>query len=215
MKFCAPVMILLLLSAPAFAKMAAMRQVPAESVVKYLENQKKTRALGPLEKNTLELAKLGRELGAKISRPYTENEAQDLPNIGAAEVAASLHGAIPADWAQSPSPKALKLLRKNRKLLESYLGARSGYDWAWVQYELGEKEPAKQSLRNLFDLEYAKVMKMEKAVSVFGRTPLTDAELYYQALKPMSSADDAKELDDKLQKMKVHLSNIPQSRIMT
>jgi hypothetical protein len=203
-----------LLHAPAHAKMMAQKHVPAAKLAAYLEKQKKSRALGALEAQALALAQLGRELGAEIPRPYTESEEESLPLLGPADVAASFHSSIPADW-NSPSPKALKLMRKNRKLLESYLGSRSPYDWAWVRYELGEKKEAKAALNELFGAEFEKTMKLEKSVNAFGHGPLTDAERFLVALKPMSSKEEAAELDARMQKMKVHVSNLPQSTILT
>ena len=205
----------LALAPPAFAKAVAKRYVPAARLAAYLEAEQKGRALNGLETQALELARIGKELGANIPHSFTETEAEALPNLGAAEVAGSLHAAIPTDWTKPPSPKLRKLLKKNRKLLESYLSASSPYAWAWVRSMLGEKEEAKESLERLFTAEYEKVMRLDKAVNAFGHTPLTEAELYYQALKPQAHGAEARELEDKLQKMKVHVSNLPQSAILT
>jgi hypothetical protein len=199
-----PIGFLVLLSYGAHAKMAAMHQGSKEKIT------------GDQAEIAL-LARVGAETGIAetAAAPYTENEDAAIPQVSSNAILASMRTTLGAQKEWKPLSSALrKYVKKNRGSLKSAFGENS-YLWAWAEFQLKDEGEARNILRGLYTAEFDRVMKLKKAEYVFGRGPLDDAELYLHALVPLVEPTEARKLNEQMKDMKVHLSNVPESRVMT
>ena len=199
-------------------KMAAMRQVSIKSFVTHLDALAKTRKLNEQELQLKTLSDIAQNvLNAHYVSIYgqePEPESFSRVNLGSFKdcFLNSIH--MQSDWKSNLSKAALEKITRNRVTLEKSFGLNS-YTWAWFQLQLGEKESAKKSLNALYENEFLRVMALKDAVFGFGSTPMGEAEFIYKALSPMADNAEQEDLNQKMQKMKAHVSNLPQSKIMT
>jgi hypothetical protein len=202
------------LGAPAGAKMAAQTVVPASKLVAFLEKKKPRSAE---DRDTLVLARVAAAaFDASVSFPYEENDNSALATAQPGHVVIGMSNALDHyDWSKPVDPRTTKLVRKNEALFTRRLTPGGGTLWVWFQRELGHKDEARAAALKLFDAEYDRVMKLDKNVIAFGRGPLREAEIQFAALKTLAKPDELPALTDMLQKMKVHVSTLPQSTIMT
>lgn len=110
--------------------------------------------------------------------------------------------------------EAIKLMRANKDQLEKIFKGHS-YAWAWIQLQAGDRENTKKLILAEFEKEFAEVMKSTEAVTGLGHTPLGDAENLLKAASSLTNEEEKKDMEAKMQKMKLHVSTLPQSMIMT
>jgi len=199
---------------PAFfyaRKMAARSSVPVAALVRHLEKSKNPELLA--------LARCARDaFGVEsVDTVYAADPDKAVDLAGPADVARGIAGAIDAekDWTASPAPKKLAILRKSHAVLERFLKESHPVEWTWVQLRLGGKEEARKTLLAAFEKESERVLKETEAVYGFRGGPLDEAELILRGLRATAAPAELPALEDKMQKMKVHVSNLPQSHIMT
>lgn len=195
------------------ASMMAMRELPLSAVIASLEK----RNAGEDARLSLALAKLDRDvLGETVFRVPASDQTEEQAILAlqpadlAGHVANSVRGQ--ADPGKA-IPEPLKAeFRGACARLEKMLPADV---WPWLQLQLGQKTEAKAALAALYGKEFDSVMLLTQAVSGLGHTPLTEASYLHALLRPLATPAEAVGLDDKLQKMKVHVSNLPQAAIST
>jgi hypothetical protein len=138
-------------------------------------------------------------------------------------VALAMRNALtaPKGFAHPVSATGVATIKKNRVALEAafkHIAIPQGTEsdvWPWFENAAGEKDKALKDLRAFFDAENDRVMKLTQAVSGLGKTPLSEAEFLYGALETLLPAAELKAYTEKLEKMKVHVSSLPQMHIMT
>jgi hypothetical protein len=140
-----------------------------------------------------------------------------LDKISATSVAENLTNAIQLDpkWELKLAPSSVAFLKKNRAIFEKGFGSQS-YGWAWVVFQMGETAKARQILMDDFNTQYALTMESEENYSAsWEDPPLTLEGFEQQALEKLCDKKQNKEIADRLQKMKAHLSNLPELMILT
>lgn len=202
-----------------YGKMAASSSVPVEKVILALEKKASTGPTSTSEQELLVMIKVG-QLALGLKKITVTGSGTDDVLIGRVsfdDVRNSLSAAIlrhPAwDW-QIPADAKKAITRAHRGLLVKHL-AMNPYERAWFQYQLGEKDDAKRTLSNLYDTGFTSVMSLKSAVYGFNGGPLNAVQNYFQALEPMCDETTRETLRAKMQKMKIHVSNLPQSHIKT
>lgn len=194
-------------------RMAPMRSV---SIAALLESAKRRNAADVVA--LLETARdaLGLET-ARVSGHGTEQNSMD--NFDANAAAMQLGDAIRRreSWEAPLSPAGAASLRKHRELLLKAFAPGSPFESraAWIHFQLGEKAEAKKILAASFEKKFAEVMAMKGVDSGFGETPLMEPEFQARGLRALSTEAELAPVDAKLQKMKTHVSNLPNYQIMT
>ena len=209
-------------NASSFAKMAfrPTHLVKVSALIAELEN---TSSSNPLKASSMLLLKYGRELlGLEEIRVAGHKETKTryvIKQLTSHEVKSSLTNQLMKDaqkyWKVSFSPNQKREVLENRSLLKSSLGHES-YLWAWFSKGLGSHAEAEGILKKLFEKEYEKIMKLERVTAGLGRKgPMHFLNLYFTALAVIMPSDQLSYYRERLRKAKVHISNIPQSMIMT
>ena len=215
----APWIVLFSFSLPFFAqaKLAATRLVPLRKVAEYWKQQGSREKLSGDQADIAVLARVASETGIAetASAMYTENEDAAIPYVSAPSIRDSMLSKIAGQkkWEALP-PAQRKFVKKNRGSLKAALGENS-YLWAWAQFQLNDEGGARNTLRGIYKDEFDRVMKLKAAVYQFGHGPLSDAEIYLAAILPLVEAGEARALSEKMKSMKVHVSSLPQSHIVT
>lgn len=118
-------------------------------------------------------------------------------------------------WTQVTNKITKAKIAKWRTKLESKFGKKS-FQWAWVLFQLEEKENLKQTLQQAYATEFDNVMKMTEVVIGFDDDPpLFLVQAIRTNLDPLSSDAEKKSMDEKMKKMKVHVANLPESHVVT
>lgn len=109
-------------------------------------------------------------------------------------------------WANKVSVDKL-----NADSLKASLGEKS-YAWAWILKQKGDTIGSKKILTELFKEGSEGIMNL---TSLHDDSSLQDMMNVQEALAPMSTKAEGEAMDAKMQKMKIHISNLPDSRMMT
>lgn len=206
------------LPALADAKAVQLSQVPLSNFIKHIESLEKTRTLTPQEQELKMLSGVAVNVvnadTVKVSGRADEPEC--FARIRIEGLIESIRDRINSkvDWKPSLSKDAFELVAKNRVNLEKIFASDS-YSWAWFQTQVGEQEAAKKTLSALYMKEFLRVMALKRAVFGMGPGPMGDVEFIYKALEPMASVEEKLSMNEKMKKMKIHVSNLPQSHIVT
>ncbi len=91
------------------------------------------------------------------------------------------------------------------------LGENS-YVWAWILKHKGDKIGAKKILNELYLVGSAYVLSLGE---VNQNNELSEMQIVQEALLPMSTPAEAEMINGKMQKMKIHISNLPDMRKLT
>lgn len=115
-------------------------------------------------------------------------------------------------WDMSLSASEVQSITPHLELLKTTLGEKS-YGWAWFLKQTGKTAEAKQILTTLFDERCASVMKMTGTYNQQSPMhPVTEVE---QALIPLLNEAEKSKVQNKIQDVKVHVSNLKDYQIMT
>lgn len=118
-------------------------------------------------------------------------------------------------WTPITNSKAKALIATWRPRLAAKFG-ESSYYFAWVLFQLDEKDALKKTLQNLYAAEFDKVMKLKGIVIGLGdRPPLFFVQSIRAHIDPLSTDVEKKDMDDKMKKMKLHVSKLPESHVVT
>jgi hypothetical protein len=78
------------------------------------------------------------------------------------------------------------------------------------------RDSAKQILNEAFEIEFQKVMKLDQVlIGLGGDNHMGEAENLELALKNISSKSEQTDIAKKIQKMKVHISKLPEVQVET
>lgn len=117
-------------------------------------------------------------------------------------------------WTKKLGNAHLTLIKNNNKKIESLFGTDT-YSGAWFHLQLGHVDTSKKTLKALFETQYKQTHALENVINGFGDSPLTDISKTFNTLKWLSTKKEKKELENRFRKLKIHISNLPQSHIFT
>jgi hypothetical protein len=142
---------------------------------------------------------------------------EGLRRIDASHVAGDITCAIQLSpkWEFKLAIDDLAFIKKNRDIFEKSFGSHS-YGWAWVLFQLDEKAKARQVLLDDFAVQYRLIMALDENGTAPGSDPpLTLVQFEQQALEKLLDKKQNNEIADKMQKLRTHLSNLPEVLILT
>ena len=193
-----------------FADMAATVNIQVADVISRLE--KSSHKLSDIENDELLMARFAQEAFDLKNVSVTAGETEVTPF----SLMSGINRAIKTHphWDAPISKAAKDMIVKNRSKFEKIF-ANDSYTWPWFLVQLGDKGAAKKILAKNFAQTFEVNMKLTESVNRFGHGPLENAESDMQALEPLSTPAELVELHKKMNQMKIHVSNLPQSAIMT
>ena len=115
------------------------------------------------------------------------------------------------NWDEPITSENLAKIKSVEEMIKTQLGADS-YSMAWLTYKDGNKTDAKAKLNRGFDLAFNNAMKMDD-MGFSDANPIQVGETFSKALTPLSTEAENSARADRLRKMRVRASNLPQ--IMT
>lgn len=116
-------------------------------------------------------------------------------------------------WANPLPSSAQEKLKSEKQFLMKFFGEKS-FGFAWVLQMTGDQVAAKALLQKVFNSEADSAMKMREWSRSFGDAS-SELQQIYDALASVSTADELKAYEKRLKKVKVHLSSLPNSLLMT
>lgn len=153
-------------------------------------------------------------VAAAIGVTTITSTSQSSEGVTDEEIAGGFRAAMEAHpaWDVPMDRAKVGLVTKHEALLKAALGEQS-YEWAWFLKQQGKTAEARKVLSDLFD---------RCATNIFGMRaiyhhdqPTTRLDFIAKALIPLSTPDEKKTIESKLQKVKTHVSNLPDAMIMT
>ena len=204
------------LAVVAQAAMVPKRVVSLQQVAEYWKHQFVNARLSEDQARVALLARVAvdTEAAESVQIDYTGSEIDGIKAVDTGAVVSAMEAGLShKEWTSLPSRRRGRI-KKNRVALKEALGEKS-YLWAWCEFQLGERAAAKAILLPLYAAEADRVMQLKTADYVFGATPLDSAERYLSALRALSEPAEISGYEEQLRKMKAHLSNLPQTRVMT
>lgn len=202
--------ILLFLTSAASAKMAAPLDTETAKVIEVLKA--KGKKISAEEQQTLKLAQFAHDaLGMKSIQHFN---AREPAKMDASTMKTSLERAIMnRDWDTPIKAEHKAYLTGHSAELVELFGEES-YAWAWTRAQLGEQDLAKVILMKRFKSEHERVMKMTSAFRGYTQ-PLSEAEAIEKALMKKATPVQKTDIENRMREMKSHLSNLPDSGIVT
>jgi hypothetical protein len=165
----------------------------------------------------LQLATLAKDV-FKVEDLYIEGSyptaAEKVKSVRLFKISEAIHSALGQKniWTQSISKNERKKISESADLIKKS-SPDDVYVNAWFAFQLGDKKQAKALLNQGFEKGYAEAMKL-KQIDSFG-SPLQRVEAISKALTPLSNEDENKLRESKLQKMRLHVSQLPDLMMMT
>lgn len=199
----------------AAASMCMTEVYPGDKVIAFF--QKKAAAKDPKATEVYRLLQIGRDaIGVTEYRMCKmgsfEESVVDLGNHRIKYIWLAYLGQK-SSWERSMPSSALEALKAEKKFLNKFFGEKS-FGYAWVLNTLGERSAAKALLHEVFENSVISAMKQRQVTRSF-ESPSSRIETTYEALTTLSSPEELKEYEEKLKKVKIHLSNLPDSGILT
>ncbi|MBA2404458.1 MAG: hypothetical protein H0V66_06790 [Bdellovibrionales bacterium] len=115
-------------------------------------------------------------------------------------------------WNSKLSAESLSIINQHSDLLTETMGANS-YGQAWFLKQRGQTIAANKMLQDLFQNKYTAIMQMR--MQPFMQAPLSEIQFLRDALGSVNSPQEMQAVDSQLQKVKIHVSNLPPSNIQT
>lgn len=223
--FLALLLVVLFTSETIFAKMAAdmflappMQQqaFQVSEVISFYTKKQNTEKLSDNEANILKLSLLAQDVfEVKDFKIPAHLKTDKEKAITLNHVTTVIQQAIEkkSNWDEPLSNSNLEKIKDSSELLKKILN-ESSYSWAWISYQMGQKQEAKKILIEKFETTYAQVMKLKHVLS-HRSSPMAEGERLAKTLKPMSTDDENNAREDHLKKMRTHISTLPDVQIMT
>ena len=83
-----------------------------------------------------------------------------------------------------------------------------------MSHQIGESAQIKEQLLARYEAEFKRVMRMVEQ-PFFGGSPIIEAEAILAALKTQITPEQKSEIENKMRQMKAHVSQLPDSGIVT
>lgn len=205
----------------ALADMALAESMPASStttaneIQAYYKKVQKQRQLTTDESNVVQLVTVANDVfkiqTLIVDRHYGETEKEKSLKLHS--VAKSIESTFKQKntWDVTFSQADRTKIKSVEKLIINSLGVNS-YAAAWLAYQDGNKTEAKAILNRGFDKAFDSGMKTEH-LGFDDSNPMNEAEDFSIALSRISTESENKPREERLRKMRVRASNLPQ--IMT
>lgn len=202
-----------------FAKMQATQMISANAVSRHYKSEMAKGKLASDKLETMKLAKIAEEVFEVKEfavSGYFDTEAEQVKAVYLKNISNSIQQAIQkkTNWDDALAQSKMVTLKKQEALLKKNLGEKS-LGWAWYLYQIDKKKEAQMVLSGEFERAYADTMKLTEITGFKGSTPSWEAESIHKALIPLSSETENKSRDEKVQKMRLHISNLPNMQMMT
>lgn len=201
-------------AARARADMCATEKVSADKVIEYFGAKPSTNVAA---KKFQRLAQVGKDVigvdsydlcsGGSPEKTMEIFHDHHLVNAWTNQIASN------PKWDKALSKKAVEKLKAEKASIQELFGAKS-YGYAWVQKMTGDTTGAKSTLNGVFE-ERVEATLSSKAISRSFDNPLAILDRIHQALSPMGTPEEQKGYDQQLQRVKIHISNLPDSGIVT
>lgn len=207
---------LFLLPLHSFGDSSPLRDVAVSQIEAYLV--KKANRADAEAARLLSLVRLGKEV-LQIENYFVAayvNDGGEISGFSAYDLRRRWRDAIAArpawDHKLAPSAKALLLEQQIefKEVFSDYL-----YELAWLKKMAGDDSGAKTALKAVFENEFASLMKMDKVYTGMDRGPMHQINLAWGALSPVCTSTEKREYEEKMKKVKVHISTLPQIVILT
>ncbi len=114
------------------------------------------------------------------------------------------------EWTPIADTKVKQKLKDGQENLKIGFGPKS-FSWAWVEFQLGRPGQSKQILQTLFEAEYKSVLALEEIGFGFRY----DYNNIKKPLLLLSTKEEQIEIQKKLKRIETHISNLPDSTILT
>lgn len=185
-------------------------QLAIDETIKALKDQKQDANEIP---STLEWAVFAKEIiGVKSIYSYPSNASD---RVIKSNIIQGIHKKLASqDWQPITDESVLKILGKWNQILKKNLGEDS-YSWAWVQFQMGETSEAKKILAMQFESEYNRVLKLQVVITGLGGGPLDQMTKLEKALALLSTKSEKVDIQKKIKRVKIHISNLPESQVVT
>ena len=137
-----------------------------------------------------------------------------VENVQAQELAQAIGGAIKlaSAWEKKLSPQQIVVVDASQETLKQHF-TDQGMEWAWVLKTLGQGAASKSLLMSLFDKKSSELLGTQFIFK--SENPLSHLTILDRVLTPQSSKEENQARSQKLQKVKTHISNLPDATIMT
>ena len=194
---------------------ASSATTTANEIQTYYKKVQKQRQLTTDESNVVQLVTVAKDVfkiqTLIVDRHYGETEKEKSLKLHS--VAKSIESTFKQKntWDVTFSEADRTKIKSVEELIKKSLGANS-YAAAWLTYQDGKKDEAKAILNRGFDSAYENAMKTEY-LGFDDANPMNEAEDFSIALTRISTASEKKPREERLRKMRVRASNLPQ--IMT
>lgn len=184
--------------------------IPIEDVIRALETRKNK----DLEKpTTLEWTIFAKEV-MEIKQVALYNKL-GTDQVDVNHIVQSIQRKISGhSWQRFTNEQQINKLRDWQDYLKNKL-SNDTFVWSWVPYQMGDTQVAKKYLQDLFDDEFKKLMKMDVVIVGFGGSPLSQINKYEKALSLMTNAKEKSNIQKKMKQVKIHISNLPESHVVT
>lgn len=194
------------------AKMRAplMHKVLLKDLKARLQVIQKNRALNGQESSFRDLVTFGEVIKVEeVISQYTAPEVLD-----SAALMSAIKRKISEDpkWNLNLDAAGFAALKPSLESFKTSFGEKS-YVWAWMLKQNGDNAGAKKILTDLY--RQNSDLLMQQSMINHGHNPLMELESIQQALIPMSTDSEKKQMDEKMQLMKKHVSNLPDAMMMT
>lgn len=198
------------------SKMAMQSTVTASETLSYYQTIQKKQKLTSEESNIFQFVLVARDIfkidAFLIEGHHSRDGREKALNVRSIALAIQSSLKQNKNWDETIAAADLVKIKSVEELIKTSLGANS-FAVAWLNYKNGNKAEAKIILNRGFDDAYDNAMKMEYIGFSSEANPIQDGEYFSKALTPMSTEAENKSRADRLQKMQVRASNLPQ--IMT
>jgi hypothetical protein len=193
--------------------------IQGSEVISYYKKQQTKRKLTQQESEAFNLLTIAHHIfGIKEfeSYGYQKDASEKAKTLNLSTIAQAIDQALKqkTNWDNSISKKDLEQVTKIETVLKSNLGENS-YTWAWLTYQRGNKNEAKEILKKGFDRLYTNTMSLKELSSHNDTSPMYNSEVYSKILNQMSTVEENKAREKKLNEMRTHVSNLPDLMIMT
>jgi hypothetical protein len=201
-------------SAGLSAEIAPSSIIRISTLIKELNKKQKNSKLNPKESDLLFLLHFSQEIGAvKTITFYGVLKRQYISQVRNQTIIQSFEKEVSKKNKTLSKKETLNIV-KNKDRIKRIFGAKS-FSWGWILSQLNEHKSAKIILSELFSTDYDRLMAQSMAHFGMSRSPLERINRTFNTLYPLCDTEDKKVLTEKLRKVKVHLSNLPQSNIRT
>jgi hypothetical protein len=204
---------------PSFAKMQATQMISANAVTRHYKAEMAKGKLPADEAERMKLANIAEEVFEVKEfavSGYHSTDVEQVKSVYLKNIANSIQQAIQkkTNWDDGLTKSKMITLKNEETLLKKSLGEKS-LGWAWYLYQKGSKKEAQLVLSGEFERTYADTMKLTEITGFKDSTPSWEAESIHKALIPLSPETENKSREEKVQKMRLHISNLPNMRMMT